>query len=266
MPTTPMQRKLDMYEFLLDFIAHEIRNPLNSIIMFGNLLTEGAYGAVPQKQAEVLGPDARERLPHRAHDRRLSQPEARRRRRGDAAPRVARPEDGRRRGDAARPGRQVPAPRGPARAGAPRRLLLGDADLRRPADAADRLRQPVLQRPQVRAAGGEDRLGLRRAQERLGDVRHERGPGGQAGGARQGLHEVLPRAGREDAGAARHRPRVLQRSAHRPAAQGDDPRQLALRARFHRALHAAPTRRGAGRRGQATRRRAVPSPRVRARS
>jgi signal transduction histidine kinase len=55
MPTTSMQRKLDMYEFLLDFIAHEIRNPLNSIIMFGNLLTEGAYGALPQKQAEVLG-------------------------------------------------------------------------------------------------------------------------------------------------------------------------------------------------------------------
>jgi signal transduction histidine kinase len=55
MPTTSMQRKLDMYEFLLDFIAHEIRNPLNSIIMFGNLLTEGAYGPVPQKQAEVLG-------------------------------------------------------------------------------------------------------------------------------------------------------------------------------------------------------------------
>jgi signal transduction histidine kinase len=55
MPTTSMQRKLDMYEFLLDFIAHEIRNPLNSIIMFGNLLTEGAYGAVPPQQAEVLG-------------------------------------------------------------------------------------------------------------------------------------------------------------------------------------------------------------------
>lgn len=55
MPTSSMQRKLDMYEFLLDFIAHEIRNPLNSIIMFGNLLTEGAYGAVPQKQADVLG-------------------------------------------------------------------------------------------------------------------------------------------------------------------------------------------------------------------
>lgn len=55
MPTTSMQRKLDLYEFLLDFIAHEIRNPLNSIIMYGNLLTEGAYGAVPQKQVEVLG-------------------------------------------------------------------------------------------------------------------------------------------------------------------------------------------------------------------
>jgi signal transduction histidine kinase len=55
MPTASMQRKLDMYEFLLDFIAHEIRNPLNSIIMFGNLLTEGAYGAVPPQQAEVLG-------------------------------------------------------------------------------------------------------------------------------------------------------------------------------------------------------------------
>jgi two-component system sensor histidine kinase VicK len=54
MPTTSMQRKLDNYEFLLDFIAHEIRNPLNSIIMFGNLLTEGAYGALPPKQADVL--------------------------------------------------------------------------------------------------------------------------------------------------------------------------------------------------------------------
>lgn len=55
MPATSMQRKLDLYEFLLDFIAHEIRNPLNSIIMFGNLLTEGAYGDVPTKQSEVIG-------------------------------------------------------------------------------------------------------------------------------------------------------------------------------------------------------------------
>ena len=50
-----MQSKLDLYEFLLDFIAHEIRNPLNSIIMFGNLLTESAYGDLQPKQAEVIG-------------------------------------------------------------------------------------------------------------------------------------------------------------------------------------------------------------------
>ncbi|HWR97607.1 MAG TPA: HAMP domain-containing sensor histidine kinase [Candidatus Methanoperedens sp.] len=55
MPTGSMQRKLDLYEFLLDFIAHEIRNPLNSIIMFGNLLTEEAYGALPPQQKEVIG-------------------------------------------------------------------------------------------------------------------------------------------------------------------------------------------------------------------
>jgi signal transduction histidine kinase len=55
MPTASMQKKLDLYEFMLDFIAHEIRNPLNSIIMFGNLLTEGAYGGVPPKQAEIIG-------------------------------------------------------------------------------------------------------------------------------------------------------------------------------------------------------------------
>lgn len=55
MPNAAMQRKLDLYEFLLDFIAHEIRNPLNSIIMFGNLLVEEAYGAVPKEQADVIG-------------------------------------------------------------------------------------------------------------------------------------------------------------------------------------------------------------------
>ncbi|HEY5999323.1 MAG TPA: HAMP domain-containing sensor histidine kinase [bacterium] len=54
MPTDSVQRKLDLYEFLLDFIAHEIRNPLNSIIMFGNLLMEGAYGPMPQQQQEII--------------------------------------------------------------------------------------------------------------------------------------------------------------------------------------------------------------------
>lgn len=50
-----MQSKIDRYEFLLDFIAHEIRNPLNSIIMFSNLLAEGAYGDLTAKQADILG-------------------------------------------------------------------------------------------------------------------------------------------------------------------------------------------------------------------
>jgi len=51
---TRIQRKLDLYEFLMDIIAHEIRNPLNSIIMFGNLLEEGAYGRLETRQAEVV--------------------------------------------------------------------------------------------------------------------------------------------------------------------------------------------------------------------
>ncbi len=49
-----MMRKLDLYEFLMDFVSHEIRNPLNSIIMFGNLMGEGAYGGLTPKQKEVL--------------------------------------------------------------------------------------------------------------------------------------------------------------------------------------------------------------------
>lgn len=46
--------KLDLYEFLMDFISHEIRNPLNSIIMFGNLMEEEAYGDLSEKQKEVI--------------------------------------------------------------------------------------------------------------------------------------------------------------------------------------------------------------------
>ena len=52
--STKIQRKLDLYEFLMDFIAHEIRNPLNSIIMFGNLLGEGAYGELDARKAEII--------------------------------------------------------------------------------------------------------------------------------------------------------------------------------------------------------------------
>ena len=47
-------RKLDLYEFLMDFVSHEIRNPLNSIIMFANLMNEKAYGEMTDEQQEVL--------------------------------------------------------------------------------------------------------------------------------------------------------------------------------------------------------------------
>jgi len=49
-----MTKKLDLYEFLMDFVSHEIRNPLNSIIMFGNLMAEGAYGELSEEQREIL--------------------------------------------------------------------------------------------------------------------------------------------------------------------------------------------------------------------
>lgn len=49
-----IEQKLDLYEFLLDFVSHEIRNPLNSIIMFSDLLTEGAYGDLTGEQKEIL--------------------------------------------------------------------------------------------------------------------------------------------------------------------------------------------------------------------
>ena len=47
-------RKLDLYEFLMDFVSHEIRNPLNSIIMFSNLMAEGAYGELTAEQQEIV--------------------------------------------------------------------------------------------------------------------------------------------------------------------------------------------------------------------
>jgi signal transduction histidine kinase len=49
-----ISRKLDLYEFLMDFVSHEIRNPLNSIIMFGNLMAEGAYGELTDEQKDVM--------------------------------------------------------------------------------------------------------------------------------------------------------------------------------------------------------------------
>lgn len=54
MKEEPMDNQLDRCEFLLDFISHEIRNPLNSIIMFSDMLAEGNYGSLNPEQQEVL--------------------------------------------------------------------------------------------------------------------------------------------------------------------------------------------------------------------
>lgn len=47
-------RKLDLYEFIMDFVSHEIRNPLNSIIMFANLMEESSYGELTPQQSEIM--------------------------------------------------------------------------------------------------------------------------------------------------------------------------------------------------------------------
>jgi signal transduction histidine kinase len=47
-------RKLDLYEFIMDFVSHEIRNPLNSIIMFANLMDENSYGELTPEQSEIM--------------------------------------------------------------------------------------------------------------------------------------------------------------------------------------------------------------------
>lgn len=49
-----LRKKVDYYEFLLDFLSHEIRNPLTSMVMFGRLLREGSYGKLSERQEQVL--------------------------------------------------------------------------------------------------------------------------------------------------------------------------------------------------------------------
>lgn len=49
-----MSRKLDLYEFLMDFVSHEIRNPLTSIIMHAHLLDEGTYGDLSPEQVDII--------------------------------------------------------------------------------------------------------------------------------------------------------------------------------------------------------------------
>ncbi len=49
-----LQDKVDYYEFLIDFVSHEVRNPLAAVIMFTRLMQEGSYGALSERQLEVL--------------------------------------------------------------------------------------------------------------------------------------------------------------------------------------------------------------------
>jgi len=49
-----LQDKIDYYEFLIDFVSHEIRNPLSAVVMFTRLMKEGAYGELDPRQLEVL--------------------------------------------------------------------------------------------------------------------------------------------------------------------------------------------------------------------
>jgi signal transduction histidine kinase len=49
-----LQDKVDYYEFLIDFVSHEVRNPLSAVIMFARLMKEGSYGNLSERQEEVL--------------------------------------------------------------------------------------------------------------------------------------------------------------------------------------------------------------------
>ncbi len=49
-----LQEKIDYYEFLIDFVAHEVRNPLSAVVMFTRLMKEGAYGEITPRHQDVL--------------------------------------------------------------------------------------------------------------------------------------------------------------------------------------------------------------------
>jgi signal transduction histidine kinase len=49
-----LQQQVDHYQFLIGFVAHEVRNPLAAITLYVRLMLEGKYGALSPKQLEVL--------------------------------------------------------------------------------------------------------------------------------------------------------------------------------------------------------------------
>lgn len=49
-----LKEKVDYYEFLIDFVSHEIRNPLSAVIMFAKMLKENSYGNISERQVDIL--------------------------------------------------------------------------------------------------------------------------------------------------------------------------------------------------------------------
>ncbi len=49
-----LQQQVDHYQFLIGFVAHEVRNPLAALTLYVRLLIEGKYGQLSDKQLEVL--------------------------------------------------------------------------------------------------------------------------------------------------------------------------------------------------------------------
>ena len=48
------KKRIDQAEFIINFVSHEIKNPLSAVIMFTRLFKEGAYGEVSDDQQETL--------------------------------------------------------------------------------------------------------------------------------------------------------------------------------------------------------------------
>lgn len=49
-----LQKALDSYKELLNFVSHEIKNPIASLITQGRLLEQGFLGEMPQQQKEIV--------------------------------------------------------------------------------------------------------------------------------------------------------------------------------------------------------------------
>jgi signal transduction histidine kinase len=50
-----LRDRIDYYEFLIGFIAHEVKNPLSAVVFFSRLMEEGGYGELKPRQREAVG-------------------------------------------------------------------------------------------------------------------------------------------------------------------------------------------------------------------